>query len=180
MEKKIEIKLMAKGDIIHSFIPNIDNKKIIDIGSGVSPIFGDKSTNVDKTTLAYFKKKLKDDNFSIPNYIEADAHALPFENGEFDYAILSEILEHVDEPIKVLDEAQRVAAVVIATVPNEYQWSDDKKPFTNKGHVRYFTEETLHKLVVDSGLHILEFIKVWVQGWCHFILVGISKYTIGK
>ncbi|RWY48160.1 class I SAM-dependent methyltransferase [Mucilaginibacter gilvus] len=41
--------------------------------------------------------------------IEADGHALPFKEKEFDYVICSHVLEHVDDPAKFLAEQFRVA-----------------------------------------------------------------------
>ncbi|GAH10900.1 unnamed protein product, partial [marine sediment metagenome] len=59
---------------------------------------------------------------------QAPADNLSFENKRFDIALLSEILEHVDDPVKVLKETKRVAKCVVITVPDEYSWSLDHKP----------------------------------------------------
>jgi len=59
----------------------------------------------------------------------ADAHFLPFKDGEFDVVVLGEVLEHVYDPVKVLSEARRVASkFVLISVPYEYNWAVDKKP----------------------------------------------------
>jgi SAM-dependent methyltransferase len=60
---------------------------------------------------------------------QADAHFLPFKDGEFDVCILAEILEHVYDPVKVLSEARRVASkFVLISVPYEFNWSAERKP----------------------------------------------------
>jgi SAM-dependent methyltransferase len=41
--------------------------------------------------------------------IEADGHALPFKDNEFDYVICCQVLEHVEDPITFLREQARVA-----------------------------------------------------------------------
>lgn len=44
-----------------------------------------------------------------PAQIKGDAHNLPFKDGEFGFLWCSEMLEHVDNPQRVIDEAKRVA-----------------------------------------------------------------------
>ena len=62
-------------------------------------------------------------------FFRADAHALPFKDGEFDVSVLSEILEHVRDPVQVLKEARRVAKdFVFITVPFEYAWNPAHRP----------------------------------------------------
>ena len=83
----------------------------------------------------------------------ADAHFLPFKDGEFDICVLAEILEHVYDPVKVLSEARRVASkFVLISVPYEFNWAADKKPCSpledqlkerNITYEQLFTCETL-------------------------------------
>lgn len=47
------------------------------------------------------------------------ADALPFAAGAFDVAILSHVIEHLDEPLSALREASRVARFVVIEVPTE-------------------------------------------------------------
>ncbi len=47
-------------------------------------------------------------NGNLPNSIIADAHNLPFEDGVFGFVWCSEMLEHVEEPERVVSEAKRV------------------------------------------------------------------------
>lgn len=160
--------ILLKGTKRDSLVRNMidTNCKIVDIGCHDAEMFGDKATNVDL--------EVHDD---VPNFIQADAHKLPFEDLEFDFAIMGELLEHVEDPLQVLNEAQRIAQIVVFTVPNEYEWANELEPFKNKAHKRFFTEHTLGMLVVESGLQILEFLKLCQGGWSHFIVRGASKYT---
>jgi len=62
-------------------------------------------------------------------FLRADAHKLPFKDGEFDVSILSEILEHVRDPVQVLKEARRVVKEeVFITVPFEHAWDPRYRP----------------------------------------------------
>jgi len=50
----------------------------------------------------------------------ASAYALPFQNNQFDTSICAEVLEHLDEPEKAIEELCRVTrGTVIFSVPNE-------------------------------------------------------------
>jgi len=160
--------IILKGTITRkSLVKNmIDTSyKVVDIGCHDAEMFGDKATNVDM------------EFHDVPNFIQADAHDLPFEDLEFDFAYCGELLEHVEDPLQVLNEVQRIAQIIVFTVPNEYEWVDALEPFKNEAHKRFFAEDTLGILVARSGLQILEFLKLRHGGWSHFIVRGASKYT---
>ena len=171
-DKKVMSETMVK-----TIFRKTGNPKIIDIGCNIGELFGNKATNVDKSSLSDLRKESGNKNLIIPNYVQADAKDLPFEDLEFDLAFLGEILEHVDDPLAVLNEAQRVAHVIIFTVPNESEWDPRLKPFTNSGHVRNFDEEMVLNLIFSSGLHLIEYMKLNVGGWSHFIVRGVSKHV---
>jgi len=161
-----------------ALLPLIPIGRIVDIGCNIGTMFGDKAVNVDSASLSELREETDDKNLVIPNFVHADANSLPFKDYSFDYAVLSELLEHVDDPVGVLNEAQRVAFVVVICVPNEYEWFPEHKPFWNPGHKRFFDEESLKKLVGESGLKIAEVIKLSYFGWSYFVLVGLSKNAI--
>jgi len=52
-----------------------------------------------------FDKEAHENGYRL---IKADAHELPFKDGEFGFVWMSEILEHLDNPEKALAEAKRV------------------------------------------------------------------------
>lgn len=94
------------------------DKKILDIGCADARIWKE---------LGWYGKEnlvLVDINeFDHPFFCVADAHNLPFENKSFDIVILSEILEHVRDPQKVLKEASRIAREkILITVPDKENW----------------------------------------------------------
>src|ERR1035437_1190034 len=80
--------------------------KVLNIGCFEGKMFSDKATNLDII-----------DN-GAPNLVIANASKLPFDDKSFDTAVLSEVLEHVDDPAAVLREAMRVADSIAISVPN--------------------------------------------------------------
>ena len=84
-------------------------------------------------------------------FVRADAHALPFKDKEFDCAVMSEILEHVKDPIKVLKEARRVVrGCVFFTIPFEQAWDPKHRPMMKLEDRMKLDNLTYEKLFKDE------------------------------
>lgn len=168
------MRFMDYASLIRWIVPT--EAKVVDIGCDIGKMFRNYPhvTNVDKRSLKEIRDEFHDQKINLPNFVQADAADLPFDALEFDWAVLCEILEHVEDPVKVLNEAQKVASQVALSVPNEHQWSSDNKPF-GVHHVRFYDEKTLFRDIESSGLQIVEFVKIIYSGWSYFVLWGISK-----
>jgi SAM-dependent methyltransferase len=62
-----------------------------------------------------------------PGVVQAFGETLPFASGTFDAVLAQDILEHVREPMAVLDEIHRVlrpGGVALVTVINRFAWRD--------------------------------------------------------
>lgn len=122
-------------------------EKIIDIGSANGWIFKNTPFFNDVVYLDI-------DLYNLPNFIRMNAefiydnrYLLP--DKSFDVAILAEILEHVENPIKVLKGAARIAKRLVITVPDPSNW--DKK---------YYPYETIEEVVKRRKMPIKELAKV--------------------
>ena len=102
----------------------------------------------------------------------ADAEELPFEDKEFHLSVLSEVIEHVKNPVKAMSEAIRVADRVLITTPNEYNWDASNLPFHNDSHIRYYRTDTLLKDLGDAGVRVLLFKQLNYDGWSFFTVIG--------
>lgn len=96
----------------------------------------------------------------IPGLVEArvfDGYAAPFEDGHFDLAILSHVLEHAEHPRQLLTEAARVARRVFVEVPLEETWRlpRDFVP-DDVGHINFYSEKSIRHLVQSCGLAVRE------------------------
>jgi SAM-dependent methyltransferase len=78
--------------------------------------------------------------------------ALPFETGDFDLLLASDVLEHVPEDGRALRELRRVAAdgaFLVITVPAyEWMWSEHDDELH---HLRRYTMRRLRRCVVSAG-----------------------------
>ncbi len=71
----------------------------------------------------------------------AEAEDLPFEDGAFDVVVIAEVIEHVHDPVLVLNEARRVARrLVVGSTPHEDgQWGPKGSLPGHQFHVRCYT-----------------------------------------
>jgi len=124
-----------------SWIINKMEGKILDIGSNNGMIL--KDLNLDITYIDL-------DVYPLPNFIQADAEFLPFKDESFDTIVLSEILEHVLNPIAILKEAKRVTKLkVIGTTPNEYLWNKNYFPFMTVDEMLKIRDLKKSKLIAE-------------------------------
>ncbi|RDX35488.1 SAM-dependent methyltransferase [Arcobacter sp. HD9-500m-PIT-SAG03] len=142
--------------------------KCIDIGSGCSPYKKFILNNVSEF-ISVDKGSVHKHMFqtSQEKFIDADLKDLPFENNSLDTIILTQVLEHIDEPFKALVEIKRVIkkdGIIILSVPFIYQ-----AHATPYDYFR-FSEYGLKKICQDYNFEILEFHH---QGYLGTTLISI-------
>ena len=89
-----------------------------------------------------------------------DGEHVPAEDGEYDLAILSHVLEHVADPAPLLSEAARVAHEVIVEVPLEDNRSAarpvKRAEAERIGHLHTFDRAAVRELLAGSALVVEE------------------------
>ena len=85
---------------------------------------------------------------------KGSVYKLPFSDNSFDAVLCSEVLEHLDEPLKAVGELKRVArSTVLITVPREpyFKWLNDMGRAIgvslDPGHVNFWTKRSFQDFI---------------------------------
>lgn len=95
-------------DLIRQYV-DLEGKRILDVGCGIGTYvrkfrqFSDEVFGVDVDP-----EKVEKASLSLPNISLSPAETLPFEDNSFDMVLLHEVIEHVDDDMKSIQEAFRV------------------------------------------------------------------------
>jgi SAM-dependent methyltransferase len=115
-----------KANNILSVCEDIPVKSVIEVGCGTGAIVAELIER--KFGRAYFGTDLSAAALQVAKQclgrefrggFVADAAHLPLERKAFSVAILSHVLEHLDNPLQAVQEAGRVAEFVVVEVPTE-------------------------------------------------------------
>jgi glycosyltransferase involved in cell wall biosynthesis len=112
-------------------------RKVLDVGCGVKQPYRERLSALGE----YVGVDLR--NGKNPDIVIADAHNLPFGDKEFGFVWCSELLEHADNPKRVVEEAKRVGkhGVILFSTPENQFFRMDASHKVVKG-VEYTTVHT--------------------------------------
>lgn len=141
---------------------NFENKEILEIGGGdgvVSKSIQDlngKITFVDESKNAC---KLAEQN-NIKNIVNASFDAKYFKYDHFDFVIMTEVLEHINNPLDVISDSfllLKNGGSLIIEVPNVKKILDDNlfSAFCLE-HIFYFSPSSLSNIIQHFDFNILE------------------------
>lgn len=155
---------------IIELVGNVSGKRVLDVGCARGYVgsrikaMGNYVVGVDISESAIREaSKVLDKTYIF----DLEDHWPDFEN-KFDLAILPEILEHVFDPVEILQKVYSVldsSGEIIITTPNLLLWTSRIKIMFGKfeytdqglmdfGHIRFFTCKYLNKVLKDSGFKI--------------------------
>lgn len=155
---------LDKADTIVRLARDRPHESVLDIGAGEGAVlerlaalgFGSKlhAVEISESGAQVIRDR------GIPNLVECrlfDGYTLPYDDGAFDLAILSHVLEHAEYPRRLLYEAGRVAASVCVLVPLEdfLFMPRDYTPDT-VGHINFYSPKTIRRLVQSCGFEVTD------------------------
>lgn len=82
--------------------------KVLEVGSGHNPSYR-SNVIVEKFIDSNYHRCGNVKLYPHQTFVNADGEDLPFDDKEFDYVICNQVLEHVDNPVKFIQEQCRVA-----------------------------------------------------------------------
>ncbi len=147
-----------------SVLGPLDSKKILDAGCGegftLQNLYelkiGEVLEGIDysKGAVGLGKKVHPNLNLKV-----GDIYNLPYKDGSFDLVLCIEVLEHLEDPKRAINELKRVSSkYILFTVPNEpfwmilnyTEWGKQKEI----GHINHWTFWKFKKLIEESGLKV--------------------------
>jgi len=147
-------------------------KSAIEIGCGTGAVlwalrslnFAEEYACTDVSSAAvHFVRQLCED--FAQRAVVGSADALPFDDNVFDVAILTHVIEHLDDPLSAVREASRIARYVVIEVPTEKVLSNMVRTkvlgrayasIEGAGHVQFWSPGTISTFLKrDCGLEIL-------------------------
>jgi ubiquinone/menaquinone biosynthesis C-methylase UbiE len=153
---------IGKADNIVELCAHLTPDRVLEIGAGDGSIlqrlsemeFGRHlhAIEISPSGVAAIQKR------GIPRLEECqvfDGYRIPYEDDQFDVAVLSHVLEHAEHPRRLLVESARVARYLVVEVPMEdtlrltgdFHWDA-------VGHINYYTPTTLRRLAQSCGLRV--------------------------
>lgn len=140
------------------------NDKILEIGAGAGFALNHIDPNIHKyfpMDISSFNLKRVEERTEGEIYpVSGDVLKLPFPTDSFDFVLLSEVLEHLNDPLDAFKELQRVlksSGSLIVSVPYKevikYQVCIHcNKPTPTNAHLHSFDNEKLVDLLKSVGL----------------------------
>ena len=136
---------------IEALLKEYDGEKLLDIGCGIAPlclVAKGKYPEAEVYGIDFadeLVEKLKTKYVAI-NYSVADFYKLPFEDDSFGYVTMGELLEHSEEPQRLINEAMRVlkkgGILAISTPYNEREQNHYYKQ-----HIWSFVEQDMRDML---------------------------------
>lgn len=106
-------------------------------------------------------------NSPKPSFVNASIEDLPIGAHKVDIVILIDVLEHLEDPGRVLGALSRVAGHLVIKVPLEdslWYWANDKTGrYTREdgrrklGHIQYFKMSSLTRLLNNAGFEVADY-----------------------
>lgn len=131
------------------------HKQLVDIAEKCIGI------DINEKAVRYLKEKYKLEDIYVLNIVKDDI-PIKIANEKFDYLLLPDVIEHIDNPVyflKLLKNKFKNVNKFIITIPNAFRWNNFKNNFKNiecinTDHRFWFTPYTIAKILTVSGFNI--------------------------
>ena len=175
----------------HLILPLLPKKikTIIDVGSGDGYAVNKlREKNFSAHGIELSKERIK---FAIKKYgnyyRQGNIYSTVFPENEFDVVIASEVIEHLDNPLKAIEELKRISKKYILLtfpykeIPQQIVCPYCLKNFPSSGHIQYFDDERIKEIILKSNLKIIKTRKLTYFPFHIFpeFIAVVSNFTLG-
>ena len=149
--------------LLSLLIPNRKTQRILDVGCGTGETLSFLKRKFPKSRLYGVDNSAQAVKYSRSrgheNIYKANAQQLPFKDNYFDSILFLDVLEHIKDHQKAINEAKRVlkkrGKIIITSPGLSFIWSHFDE---NQGHERRYTRKDIRRLAYKANLKV-EFIS---------------------
>ena len=154
---------IGKVENIIDLTRGLSFNKVAEVGAGdgnILSLLSSKKFCSDLTAVEISESAIKQiAKKNIPGLLEIkqfDGYKLPFDDDQFDLAICSHVIEHVEHPRMLLTEIKRISRSQIFEVPIDFSFRVDRKfkHFNSYGHINIYTPALFNFLLLSVGFEI--------------------------
>jgi len=139
-------------------------RRLVEIGCGTGSLLGELAARAVAPALEGFDLSpaaidiARGQGLTGVRFRAFDGGRVPAEDGAYDVAVLSHVLEHVPDPGALLAEAARLASWVVVEVPLEDNRSAarpaKRAEAARIGHIQFFDRSAVRALCAGAGLAV--------------------------
>jgi SAM-dependent methyltransferase len=153
---------LLRKKAVEKFLSTETPERILEIGSGISPVAGAMLDCIVYSDLSFEAICLLKQTQKKGHYVVADGINLPFKADAFSHAICAEVLEHVENDRFMLNELIRIlkkpAGCLILTLPHRKAYFANDDRFVN--HYRWYEIREITRRLKSMGLKPVQIKKV--------------------
>ena len=137
----------------------VDARRVVEIGCGDGALLAELRSRGLGSELRGFEvsaeaaRMARERGFAVDVF---DGQRLPAGDGSSDLAVLSHVIEHVEQPVPLLREAARVAGAVLVEVPLEANLSGRRASkqagSAEIGHLKPLDRPAVREMLEEAGL----------------------------
>ncbi len=148
---------------IRDFIYPLAIANVLEVGCGEGHLAGYvgrlKEFDIEAVDISAEILKIAAESYKEIRFRQVSAYHLPYRDNSFDLVLASEVLEHLDNPVRALEEGWRVTRkYCVFSVPNEPVWRIANlmrfryiSRFGNTpGHVQHWSKQQFIKLISEK------------------------------
>lgn len=144
--------------------------KVLDLGCGIGDFLKYRKNTVGVDVNGKLVEELKDKGYNV---FHMDYDVLPFEDNEFDSIIFDNVLEHIKNPIPLLEEIYRVLnknGKLLIGVPGSYGYKKDSD------HKCFYDEKKLKERLESNSFTSTSFFYTPFKS--NFLNKNLSPYCL--
>ena len=155
------------------FLP--EGKRVLDVGCGYGVLGerlksrGNYVVGIDLNRRAVAVAATRYDEAHVADVTQIDTLPISLEQ-HFDVIIFTDVLEHLYDPVRVLDDYRRLLTddgYIIVSIPNVAawnvrlallfgQWNYRETGVLDKTHIRFLTRKTAKRMIEQSGYRVVD------------------------